>query len=401
MEKKEKLARIEKILSRGVIKNIMPSEEEFKARLLSDEPMRFYIGADPTSNSLHLSHAKNFILLEEFRQLGHKVFVLFGDLTACIGDPSDRNSARARLTREQARKNVEDWVRQIRPIINFDDPMNPAEVVLNSTWFDKMSVTDLIDLLSNSTVQRMLERDMFQKRLSENRPIHLHEFIYPMFQGFDSVALDVDVEICGLDQTFNALMGRTLVKRFKDKEKFVVCVNLMENPVTGELMSKSNGTGVFLNIDAQTMFGQIMALPDEMIELILINNTRISLEEIEALDIKNHPRDAKIFTATEVVKIFHGQEAADNAKQTFLETFSNKTFPADAPVIEIETPEIQVLELLKKCKNESNSELRRLVKQGAVSADGKKITDETSILEVKQGLQLKVGKRGFFSIKSK
>ncbi len=401
MEKKEKLARIEKILSRGVIKNIMPSEEEFKARLLSDEPMRFYIGADPTSNSLHLSHAKNFMLLEEFRQLGHKVFVLFGDLTACIGDPSDRNSARARLTREQARKNVEDWVRQIRPIINFDDPENPAEVVLNSTWFDKMSVTDLIDLLSNSTVQRMLERDMFQKRLSENRPIHLHEFIYPMFQGFDSVALDVDVEICGLDQTFNALMGRTLVKRFKDKEKFVVCVNLMENPVTGELMSKSNGTGVFLNIDAQTMFGQIMALPDEMIELILINNTRISLEEIEALDIKNHPRDAKIFTATEVVRIFHGQEAADNAKQTFLETFSNKTFPADAPVIEIETPEIQVLELLKKCKNESNSELRRLVKQGAVSADGKKITDETSILEVKQELQLKVGKRGFFLIKSK
>lgn len=401
MEKKEKLARIEKILSRGVIKNIMPSEEEFKARLLSDEPMRFYIGADPTSNSLHLSHAKNFMLLEEFRQLGHKVFVLFGDLTACIGDPSDRNSARARLTREQARKNVEDWVRQIRPIINFDDPENPAEVVLNSTWFDKMSVTDLIDLLSNSTVQRMLERDMFQKRLSENRPIHMHEFIYPMFQGFDSVALDIDVEICGLDQTFNALMGRTLVKRFKDKEKFVVCVNLMENPVTGELMSKSNGTGVFLNIDAQTMFGQIMALPDEMIELILINNTRVSLEEIEVLDIKNHPRDAKIFTAAEVVRIFHGQEAANNAKQTFLETFSNKTFPADAPVIEIETPEIQVLELLKKCKNESNSELRRLVKQGAVSADGKKITDETSILEVKQELQLKVGKRGFFLIKSK
>lgn len=401
MEKQETLAKIEAILSRGIIKNIMPSEEEFKARLLSEKPMRFYVGADPTSNSLHLSHAKNFMLLEEFRQLGHKVFVLFGDLTACIGDPSDRNSARARLTREQARKNVEDWVHQIRPLINFDDPENPAEVVLNSTWFDEMSVTDLIDLLSNSTVQRMLERDMFQKRLSENRPIHLHEFIYPMFQGFDSVALDVDVEICGLDQTFNALMGRTLVKRFKDKEKFVVCVNLMENPVTGELMSKSNGTGVFLNIDAQTMFGQIMALPDEMIELILINNTRISLEEIKALDIKNHPRDAKIFTATEVVRIFHGQEAADNAKQTFLETFSNKTFPADAPVIEIEAPEIQVLELLKKCKNESNSELRRLVKQGAVSADGKKITDETSILEVKQELQLKVGKRGFFLIKSK
>lgn len=398
MDKREK---VEAILARGIIQNIMPSEEQFKARLLSDKPMRFYIGADPTSSSLHLSHAKNFMLLEEFRQLGHKVFVLFGDLTACIGDPSDRNSARARLTREQARKNVEDWVRQISPIINFNDPVNPAEVVLNSTWFDNMSVTKLIDLLSTSTVQRMLERDMFQKRLSENRPIHLHEFIYPMFQGFDSVALDVDVEICGLDQTFNALMGRTLVRRFLNKEKFVVCVNLMENPVTGELMSKSNGTGVFLNTDAQTMFGQIMALPDEMTELILVNNTRIPLEDIKALDIKNNPRDAKIFAATEVVRIFHGQEAAASAKKSFLDTFSNKVFPADAPLIEVNVREIRLLDLLKQCKNVSGSELRRLVKQGAVSANGTKLTDENALVAVSGELQLKVGKRDFFLIKSK
>ncbi|MBP5353321.1 MAG: tyrosine--tRNA ligase [Alphaproteobacteria bacterium] len=399
MKTKEK--RVEEILSRGIIQNILPSADEFKKRLLSDEPMRFYIGADPTSNSLHLSHAKNFMLLEEFRQLGHKVFVFFGDLTACIGDPSDRNSARARLTREQARKNVEDWVRQISPIINFDDPVNPAEVVLNSTWFDKMSVTELIELLSNSTVQRMLERDMFQKRLSENRPIHLHEFIYPMFQGFDSVALDVDVEICGLDQTFNALTGRTLVRRMKDKEKFVVCVNLMENPVTGELMSKSNGTGVFLNTDAATMFGQIMALPDEMIELILVNNTRVPLEQIKALDIQNHPRDAKLFAASEVVRIFHGEFLANAAKEAFLETFSNHGFPEDAPVVESQSS-VQVLSLLRRCKADvSNSELRRLVKQGAVSLNGVKLTDENATLTVEDGAQLKIGKRGFFLIKVK
>lgn len=401
MDKSEKLARIEKILSRGVIKNIMPSEEEFKARLMSDEPLRIYIGADPTSNSLHLSHAKNFMLLEEFRQLGHKVFVLFGDTTACIGDPSDRNSARATLTREKARENVKDWVRQIKSIINFDDPVNPAEVVLNSTWFDNMKATDLVELLSNTTVQRMLERDMFQKRIAENRPIHLHEFIYPMFQGYDSVALDVDVEICGMDQTFNALMGRNLVRRYRDKEKFVVCVNLMEDPITGELMSKSNGTGVFLNLDAPGMFGKIMALPDQMIEPILINNTRIPLEEIEAMNIKDNPRNAKIFTATEVVSIFFNREAGEAARQAFLDTFSNKAFPEDAPCIEIDSNKIAVFALLKLCKNESNSEFRRLLKQGAVNLNGEKITNENAELVIDGEAQLKIGKRGFFRIKVK
>lgn len=401
MNKEEKLAKIEKILSRGIIKNIIPSEEEFKARLMSDDPLRIYIGADPTSNSLHLSHAKNFMLLEEFRQLGHKVFVLFGDTTACIGDPSDRNSARATLTREKARENVTDWVRQIKSIINFDDPINPAEVVLNSTWFDKMSATDLVELMSNSTVQRMLERDMFQKRIADSKPIHLHEFIYPMFQGYDSVALDVDVEICGTDQTFNALMGRTLVSRFKDKEKFVVCVNLMEDPITGELMSKTEGVGVFLNLDAPGMFGRIMSLPDQMIEPILINDTRISLEDIAALNIKDNPRNAKIFAATEVVSIFFGRDAAENARQIFLDTFSNKTFPEDAPVIEIESGNITALDLLKLCKSDSNSELRRLLKQGAVNLNGERITEESGELLIDSEAQLKVGKRGFFRIKVK
>lgn len=391
---------IQKILSRGIIKKILPSEEEFIALLLSGKKLKFYVGADPTSNSLHLSHAKNFMLMEEFRQLGHEVFVLFGDMTACIGDPSDRNSARARLTREQARENVNDWVRQIRPIINFDDPINPAKVVLNSSWFDKISLTDFIELLSNTTVQRMLERDMFEKRIAEGKPIHLHEFIYPMFQGYDSVALDVDVELCGMDQTFNALMGRQLVKKYNDKEKFIVCVNLMENPKTGELMSKSNGTGVFLNSDASDMFGKIMSLPDEMIKVLLVNNTRIPLEDIESLNIEGNPRDAKIFTATEIVKIFHGEEKAEQIKDFFLNTFSNKNFPEDAPVISVGQPELKLFDLLKKCKPESsNSEIRRLIQQGAVTVNGNKQTDENLLLVLTDEQQLKVGKRGFFLVK--
>ncbi len=394
-----KLEKIEKILSRGIIKEIIPSESEFKERLLSDKPMKFYIGADPTGDSLHLSHAKNFMLLEEFRLMGHKVFVLFGDLTACIGDPSDRTSARTILTREKARENIKSWVNQIKGIINFDDPINPAKVVLNSTWFDKMSVSELIELLSTTTVQRMLERDMFQKRMSENRPVHLSEFIYPIFQGYDSVALDVDVELCGTDQVFNALMGRTLIKKLKNKEKFVVAVNLMEDPITGELMSKSNGTGVFLNSTAQDMFGKIMSLTDQMIEPVLINDTRVPLDEIKALNIKNNPRDAKVFTAWEVVRIFHGKEAADSAREAFLMTFSNKSFPETAPVILIDEG-TSLLQAIKKAKPElSNSEIRRLLKQNAVSINEEKITNENELINAETDLRLRVGKLGFFLLK--
>lgn len=209
MKSKEQI--IDEILNRGIIVNILPSREEFKQRLLN-EKLRFFIGADPTNTSLHLSHAKNFMLLEEFRKLGHEVFVLFGDFTACIGDPSDRNSARARLTPEQVHEFSADWVRQISPIINFNDAKNPAHVVFNGDWLNKLTMRDLINLASNTTVQHLIERDMFQKRLAENKPIHLHEFLYPLFQGFDSVALNADVELCGIDQTFNALMGRTLLK---------------------------------------------------------------------------------------------------------------------------------------------------------------------------------------------
>ena len=394
MNKEQK---IDEILSRGIIVEVLPDKNKFKEALMGEKPLRFYIGADTTGDSLHLSHAKNFMLLEEFRQLGHKVFVLFGDLTACIGDPSDKDSARSKLTREKAREFAKSWVEQIKPIINFDDKQNPAEVVFNSTWFDTFSITELLELFANSTVQQMLERDMFEKRMNENKPIFLNEFLYPMFQGYDSVALDVDVELCGTDQIFNALSGRDLLKRYRNKEKFVVAVNLMANPKTGELMSKTNGTGVFLSSSAETMFGQIMALSDEMIEVLLINNTRISLEEIKKLDIQNSPRDAKIFTATEIVSIFHGKEIAEKAKNNFLETFSNKVFPNDAPIINPSSEKISLLQLILECdKNISKSEIRRLLSQNAVTINGDKFSDENEIIDTSKKLQIKIGKRKFF-----
>lgn len=394
MNKEQK---VDDILSRGIIKEILPDKNKFREALLGKKQLRFYIGADATGSSLHLSHAKNFMLLEEFRQLGHKVYVLFGDLTACIGDPSDRDSARSKLTRDKARQFAEDWVEQIKPIINFEDENNPAEVVFNSTWFDKFSTTELLELFSNSTVQQMLERDMFEKRMKENKPIFLHEFLYPMFQGYDSVALDVDVELCGTDQIFNALSGRDLLKRFNGKEKFVVAVNLMENPKTGELMSKTNGTGVFLGTGAKNMFGQIMALPDEMIEIVLVNNTRLSKQSIADLEIEKDPRNAKIFTATEIVSTFYGQEEAQKAKQAFIETFSKGAFPKNAPVISPSAEKLTLLELISECDSSlSKSEIRRLIKQNAISINGEKYSDEHQIIDNSDKLKIKIGKRRFF-----
>lgn len=391
--------KIEEILNRGIIKQILPSREEFIKALEGGKQLKFYIGADPTGTSLHLSHAKNFMLLEEFRKLGHKVYVLFGDFTACIGDPTDRESARTSLSREKARENANSWVNQIKSIINFEDSENPAEVVFNSAWSDKLTPLDLMDLFSSSTVQRMIERDMFQKRISQNRPIFLNEFLYPMFQGYDSVALDVDVELCGTDQIFNALTGRDLIKKYKNKDKFVVAVGLMENPVTGELMSKSRGTGVFLGTDANTMFGQIMSQPDEMIELLLINDTRVPLDKIKELDIANKPMDAKLFTAREITRQFYGEEA-DVAYNNFIDTFRNKSFPDDAPVVNMASDNATLIEILVKCMPEkSKSEVRRLLAQNAVTVNEEKVAEENKQFNlVDNALQIKVGKKSFFKV---
>src|SRR3989344_8531566 len=239
--------RIDTIFNRGIVVEVLPSKEEFFKRLLSGERLIIYIGADPTSNALHLSHAKNYMFLEELRQLGHETIILFGDFTAQIGDPTNRNEARPELTEKKIKENVAGWISQIKPLMDFDDKKNPPRILYNSTWLAKLSLKNAIALAHQFTVQQMLERDMFEKRWKGNIPIYLHEFLYPVMQGYDSVAMDVDVELCGTDQTFNALAGRTLLRRLKNKEKFVITVNLMENPKTKTLMSKSNKTGVFLS----------------------------------------------------------------------------------------------------------------------------------------------------------
>ncbi len=391
---------IDEIFNRGVVVDVLPSKEEFVKKLQSGERLKIYIGADATSNSLHLSHAKNYMFLEELRLLGHEVTILFGDFTAQIGDPTGRNTSRPQLSEEEIKKNVKNWLLQIKPLMNFADKTNPPLVAYNSKWLSKLSLNDVVKLASNFTVQQMIERDMFEKRWNENVPIYLHEFLYPLMQGYDSVALNTDVEMCGTDQTFNALAGRTLLKRLKNKDKFVVIVNLMANPKTGALMSKSQGTGVFLSSPPNKMYGAIMAQPDEMIEVLYINNTRLSLAEKERL-LKQGPRDAKAKVALEIVKKFYGEKKAQLAEEAFVSQFSKGELPQDIELVILPASKFLISEMIANIMKLSKTESRRLITQGGVKIDGEVIKVDGEIQITSKEIILQVGKRRYAKIKSK
>ncbi len=393
---------IDDLLSRSVAE-ILPSKEHFKKELLSGKKLRIYIGADATGTALHLGHATNYIVLEKFRRLGHKVIVLIGDFTARIGDPTDKNATRVQLTREQVVENTKTWLKQLKPILKFDDKENPVEVVYNNDWLSKMTFEDVIDLASNFTVQRMLERDMFEKRLKEQKPIYVHEFFYPLMQGYDSVHLDVDVEICGNDQKFNALAGRTLLQRYKNKDKFVFITTLLENPVTGEkMMSKSQGTGVFLDMSAVDMYGKIMAQPDANIPQLFIDCTFVDMSEIENIkkDLQSgvvNPKDIKMRLAREITAIYHDESEAKSAQQAFENTFAKGGVPDDMPEVTYSHNENLAEILVRSGIVPSKTEWRRLVTDGAVrDGEDEKITDPN--WKPEKTVVLKIGKRRFVKV---
>ena len=328
-------AKIDELLTRSVAE-ILPSKKELRDKLVSGEKLRIYIGTDATGTSLHLGHATNYMILEKFRELGHEVIFLIGDFTSSIGDPTDKSATRKELTRDEVVKNVKTWIDQIRPIVDVDSKKNPVRVLYNHDWLSKLTFEDVVKLASNFTVQQMIERDMFSKRLKEGKPIYLHEFMYPLMQGYDSVAMDVDIEMCGNDQKFNALAGRTLQKKLNNKEKFVFITTLLENPKTKEkMMSKSLGTGVYLDSSANDMFGGVMAQPDENMEQLFIDTTRLKLSEIKEILKAKNPKDAKVRLAHEIVKIYHGEKKADAAKENFDQTFSQGEIPKDTKTIKV------------------------------------------------------------------
>jgi tyrosyl-tRNA synthetase len=392
--------KINEVLDRGIVADIIPSREELLKFLLSGKCLKIYIGADPTFTSLHLGHAGNYLFLEDLRKLGHEVIMLIGDFTARIGDPSGKTTARKPLSETEVRENMKGWVSQISPILGFTDKQNPATVVRNSTWLGKLRLADILSLASHFTVQQMIERDMFQKRWEENAPIHLHEFLYPLMQGYDSVAMGVNAELCGTDQLFNALAGRTLLKQLKGEDKFVITLKLLQNPKTGEMMSKSKGTGIFLASGANDMYGAVMAQPDEMTASLFIHCTRVPLAEKDKIMMLD-PKTAKMRLSFEIVKIFHGEKAAHEAQENFEKLFSRKEIPDDIPELKIKERKLSALDLVVASSVfKSKSEARRLIEQGGFEYGNVTIESAETILTIKNGAVLRVGKKYFFRIKN-
>jgi tyrosyl-tRNA synthetase len=392
--------KIEEILNRSV-QNIYPTKEGLGKLLASGQQLRIFMGIDPTADYVHIGHSTNYLILERLHQLGHKIIVLVGDFTAMIGDPSDKTSARVQLNREDVLKNLQSFKEQIGKILDFDNKENPIEFCFNSDWLAKLDFAKLIDLASNFTVQQMLERDMFEKRLKENKPLYVQEFFYPLMQGYDSVELNVDLEIGGNDQTFNMLAGRILAKRYLDKEKFVMTTTLLTNPVTGEkLMSKSLGTGVSLKETANNMFGQVMALADEGINQVFIDCTRLPMEEVEEkkkrLEAGENPRDIKLELAREIVKMYHGEDEAEKAQTNWEKTFSQKEIPDNIPELKPTAYDITTV-LLESKLAESKSEARRALEQNGVKVNEEVITDPK--FETKPSDIVQKGKRFFVRVK--
>ena len=389
--------KIDELLTRSV-EEILPTREGLRDALMSGRRLRIYIGTDATGTSLHLGHATNYMILEKFRALGHEVIFLIGDFTARIGDPTDKGEmARKQLTRAQVVEHVQTWTDQIRPVIDIDNKDNPVKIMYNHEWLSALTVESMLDLASNFTAQQMLERDMFQARIKSNKPLYLHELFYPIMQGYDSVAMDVDIEMCGMDQKFNALAGRTLLRKLKNKEKFVFITTLLENPKTGEkMMSKSLGTGVFLDFDANKMYGAIMSQPDENMKQLFIDGTRLNMDEISQVLKASNPRDAKMRLAKEITSIYHGKDKADEAEQEFIRVFQKKENPEEVLIISADSDD-EIMEILFSNRViKSRGEYRRLVDEGAVALGGQKIDDVNK--NVGEGGILRLGKKRFVNL---
>lgn len=390
--------KIKEILTRGV-ENIYPSREALEKVLLSGKKLRIYLGIDPTGE-LHIGHGVVLGKLRQFQDLGHEVIVLIGDFTALIGDPAGKLSARKKLTKEQIRENISDYKRSIGKIL--DIRKSNIRFLHNEKWTNKLKPEDMLELASYFTVSRLLERDMFQRRIKEGKEIYVHEFLYPIFQAYDSVTMDVDMEIGGNDQTFNMLAGRTLMKKLKNKEKFVLTTKLLTDP-SGKKMGKSEGNMVGTNENPALMYGKIMSWPDGQIIPAFELLTDISEKEIEDISqqLKKgaNPRDAKARLAREIVSLYHGKNAAQKAEQEFNRVFKQKEVPSEMPAVSIKEKSIDILELLLKAKLvKSKSEARRLIEQNGVKIDNKVQSDWRKTISPKRGMIVQAGKRKFVKI---
>lgn len=394
--------KVDELLTRG-ISAIYPSKDFFVSKLARGEKITLYLGIDPTGPTLHLGHAIAIKKLAEFQKAGHKIILLMGDFTAMIGDPTDKSATRKQLTHKEVLANLKQYKKQASKIISFSGK-NKAEFKFNSKWLSKMNFADVLKLASNMTVSQMLERDMFENRIKESKPIYLHEFMYPLMQGYDSVVMDVDAEIGGNDQTFNMLCGRDLMKTLKNKEKFVVTVKLLEDN-TGKKMGKTEGNMVALSDSAEEMYGKVMSWTDSLIIPGFELCTDVSMFELESIardlaDGAVNPRDLKMRLAKDIAFIYHGEKKAIQAQEAFVKTFQKSEIPTDIEELKISKDELLVDVLLKNQFVSSKTEFRRLVDEHAITNldTTEKVSDY--IAKAYSGVY-RIGKKRFCKITNK
>ena len=393
-----------RLISHGVA-DILP-EDEFKKKLeksvATNTPLIVKLGLDPTAPDIHLGHTVVLRKLKLFQDFGHKVIILIGDFTARIGDPTGKSVTRPPLTEEQVITNAKTYQEQIFKVL---DP-EKTEVRFNSEWLSKLDFADVLKLASKYTVARMLERDDFHKRYTEGRPISIHEFMYPLMQGYDSIALKADVEFGGTDQTFNLLMGRHLQGEEGMPEQTIITMPILEGLDGVQKMSKSLGNYIGISEAPSEMYGKAMSIPDELMMRYFMLVTDMSIEEQEQLskDLESgaaHPRDVKMKLAHTIVRLYHGEEAANFGQDEFVRVFQKHAMPTDIPEYKVAITEepVFVPQLLSDAGlTASNGEARRSIKAGAFKIDGEKCNEEHIVL--KDGMVLQVGKRKFIKIVS-
>lgn len=390
------------LIKRGTVE-ILPEEELIKKiekSTIKNKPMIIKQGFDPTAPDIHLGHTVGIRKLRHFQELGHQVVVIIGDYTAMVGDPSERNSARPRLSHEKVMEHAQTYQEQFFKILDKEQ----TQVRFNGDWFSKMSFEEIMGLASKFTVARMLERDDFANRYKNQLPISIHEFFYPLMQGYDSVVIQADVEIGATEQKFNLVIGRQIQKEFKQETQVVLTLPVLEGLDGKQRMSKSVGNYIGIDEPSKEIYGKIMSIPDELIyryfELISdvdsveLHNIKQQLENPDT-----NPRDVKKYLARTIVRMYHSEEEALYAEKEFENVFVKKDIPDDIPEMKIDAAEMRIDDLIVFTKTaESKGQARRLVTGGGVSISGDKITDPFKMISLKDGQILKVGKRKFIKI---
>ena len=398
-----------KILMRGVdygdevTKQNM--EEELREKLEEDRPLKVYLGVDPTSPDLHLGHIVPIQKLKQFQDLGHEITFLVGDFTGMVGDPSGQSKTRPMLSVDQLKVNAKTYTDQVFRILD----ESRTRVEFNSTWLGKLTFADVVRLASHLTVAQLLERDYFRRRYDKGEPIHLQEFLYCLMQGYDAIKLETDVQIGGVDQLFNLLIGRELQRSVGQKPQVAITLPILVGTDGSLKMSKSYGNAIGLWEESKEMYGKVMSIPDHIMINYFTLLTNMPLEEIEDIEQgirseKLHPRDVKMRLAREIVTTFQGEDKVAEAEEAFVSVFQKRELPED--MAEVSVPEkwkqqgVNVIELVMATKQvPTTSEARRLITQGGLKINGEKVDSIAEGIKPEDGMVIRMGKRRFAKVR--